>query len=63
MRMPLVFSDRGYGIGVAGEQTVMCCAIPMYGMYLYADGKDEVDYYFIYGKTYEGILELYKMLG
>lgn len=62
MRMPLLLSDRGYGIGVAAEQTVICCMISMYGNYLYTDGTDQIDYYFLYGGSTSGTLELYKKI-
>lgn len=62
LRMPLLVSEYGYGIGVAAEKTVMCCDIPMYGPYLYTDGAEQIDYYFLYGEKYETILELYKKL-
>lgn len=62
LRMPLLVSERGYGIAAAGERTVMCCDIPMYGPYLYTDGASQIDYYFLYGGNYQGILELYKKL-
>ena len=62
LRMPLLVSEYGYGIGVAAEQTVMCCAIPMYGTYLYTDGMKQIDYYFLYGGDNKKTLELYKKL-
>lgn len=62
LRMPLLYSEYGYGIGVAAEQTVMCCAIPMYGTYLYTDGMKQIDYFFLYGGDYKSTLELYKRL-
>lgn len=62
LRMPLLVSEYGYGIGVAAEKTVMCCDIPMYGPYLYTDGSRQIDYYFLYGGDYEHTLELYKKL-
>ena len=62
MRMPLLLSDRGYGIGFAAEQTVICCMISMYGNYLYTDGTDQIDYYFLYGGSTSGTLELYKKI-
>lgn len=61
LRMPLVVSEYGYGIGLASEGTALCCTIPMYGSYLYMEGK-QLDYYFIYGGNYEGVLEKYKKL-
>ena len=62
MRMPLVLSEYGYGLGIAADETVMCCDVPVYGTYLYTEGSSCIDYYFIYGGNYEGILELYKKL-
>lgn len=62
LRMPLLVSEYGYGIGVAAEKTVMCCDIPMYGPYLYMDGVQQIDYYFLYGGDYKRVLELYKKL-
>ncbi len=62
MRMPLLVSDAGYGIGIAAPGTVLCCAISMYGTYVYADGTDQTDYYFLYGKSREGAVKLYRKL-
>ncbi len=62
MRMPLVVSAYGYGLGIAAEETVMCCDIPVYGTFLHTEGSRCIDYYFIYGENYEGILNLYKKL-
>ena len=60
--MPLLVSEYGYGIGVSAEKTVMCCDIPMYGPYVYTEGAKQIDYYFLFGGDYEGILKLYKKL-
>lgn len=62
MRMPLLVSEYGYGIGAAAGPTVMCCAIPMYGTYLYTEGADQIDYYFLYGGDHKTTLELYQKL-
>lgn len=62
LRMPLLVSEYGYGIGIASEGTVLCCNIPMYGTYLYTKGKRQIDYYFLCGKNYSEILELYQEL-
>lgn len=59
-RMPLLISEKGYGIGVAAGETVLCCDLPAYGPYVYADGETEVDYYFLYGGDTEGVLALYR---
>ena len=62
LRMPLLISEYGYGIGVSAERTVMCCDIPMYGTYLYTDGTKQIDYYFLYGGNNKNTLELYRKL-
>ena len=62
MRMPLVLSSKGYGIGVAATDTVLLCNIKTYGPYIstYKDGQ--IDYYFIYGGDNEKTIALYKTL-
>lgn len=62
LRMPLIVSGYGYGLGIAADETVMCCDVPVYGTYLYTEGTGQIDYYFMYGENYEGILRLYKEL-
>ena len=62
MRMPLVVSEYGYGLGIAADETVMCCDVPVYGTYLYTEGTKQIDYYFLYGGNYERILRLYNEL-
>ena len=62
MRMPLIASGYGYGLGIAADETVMCCNVPVYGTYLYTEGTGQIDYYFICGGNYEEILRLYKEL-
>ena len=52
----------GYGIGIASEETVLCCTVPMYGTYIHTEGDGQIDYYFLYGGDYDGILELYRMI-
>lgn len=59
MRMPLLVSGYGYGIGVAAQRTAVCCMIPMYGQYVYTEGSGQIDYYFLYGGSREAVLELY----
>ena len=63
LRMPLLVSEQGYGIGVTAGSTVMCCGIPMYGPYLYTEGEPQIDYYFLYGGDRKGVLELYRKIG
>ena len=60
--MPLLVSGNGYGIGIAAEQDVICCHIPMYGPYVYTENKEQIDYYFLYGENYGHTLQLYKLI-
>ena len=62
LRMPLLYSSQGYGIGVAARGTVLCCAIPMYGPYLYTEGEKQIDYYFLHGENYEEVVKLYRRI-
>ena len=62
LRMPLLISEYGYGIAVAAEKTVLCCDIPAYGPYLYTDGTEQIDYYFLDGGSTAGVLERYRRL-
>lgn len=62
LRMPLLVSGYGYGIGIASEETVLCCTVPMYGTYIHTEGNGQIDYFFLYGEDYPGILELYRMI-
>ena len=57
-----VIFDKGYGIGITAEHSVICCTIPTYGNYVYTDGTDQIDYYFIYGGDSKNTLELYKKI-
>ncbi len=60
--LPLIFSDRGYGIVPAGAQPVIFCEIPSYGSYISQEKTDQLDYYFLFGKTQNGITALYQRL-
>ena len=62
LRMPLLLSQYGYGIGVAAKQSVACCMISLYGTFLYTDGTEEIDYYYLYGGNSRRILELYQKI-
>ena len=45
MRMPLVLSGKGYGLGIAAKETVLLCNIKTYGPYISTLGEDQIDYY------------------
>lgn len=60
--LPFVLSDQGYGIVVASDGPVMCCDIPAYGSYLYAENEEQMDFYFITGKRQNTIMNAYAYL-
>lgn len=60
LRMPLLISEKGYGLGIAAENTVMCCNISIYGPYIFTEGMNQIDYYFMHGVEYSKTLALYK---
>ncbi len=62
MRMPLLVSDKGYGIGIASKGPVMCCNIPMHGTYMAVEDTKQIDYYFMYGGSAAASLELHKIV-
>ena len=62
MRMPLLLSSKGYGIGVAADSTVLLCNITTYGQYIHTEDMGQIDYYFIYGGDNERTISLYKQL-
>lgn len=60
--LPFILSDKGYGILPASSGTVICCDIPAYGSYIYMEGQEQQDYYFIAGKQQQNILNAYAFL-
>lgn len=61
-RLPMIVSDRGYGLMIASTAPTLCCTLPTYGMHVCVDGAEVLDYYFIAGKTSEEIIEIYRKL-
>lgn len=62
LRMPLLVSECGYGIGIAAENTVMCCTISTHGTFVHTEGNGQIDYYFLCGENQGAVLELYQKL-
>lgn len=60
MRMPLLLSGLGYGLGIAARHTVFYCGIPMYGQYISTTAETILDYYFLYGETMEETINRYR---
>lgn len=61
-RMPLVVSNRGYGIAAAASRTALLCNVRTFGTYLHTAGDGQIDYYFILGKDRDEIIKQYKAL-
>lgn len=63
MPLPLILSDRGYGILPAVTGVCFSCDIPAYGSYLYAETEDgQMDYYVIRGKQNLTVINAYAYL-
>lgn len=62
LRKPLVLSKKGYALAIDSDQTVMFCGIPMYGPYIYTEGRAQISYYFLYGGDHAKNIELYGQL-
>jgi len=60
--LPLLFSDKGYGIVVASTNPVINCDIPAYGSYIHTEKEEQSDYYFILGKSADTITNAYRYL-
>ncbi len=60
--LPFLLSEKGYGIVLAADSPVICCDLPAYGTYLYAQSELQMDYYFIAGKRPNTILNAYAYL-
>lgn len=61
-RMPLVVSNRGYGIAAAASRTALLCNVRTFGTYLHTARDGQIDYYFILGKDRDEIIKQYKEL-
>ena len=60
-RMPLLLSQKGYGISVSAERTVSFCGVGMYGQYICTEEEKQIDYYVLFGGSNEENLRLYKL--
>jgi DNA helicase-2/ATP-dependent DNA helicase PcrA len=61
-RMPLLLSQKGYGISVSAENTVAFCGVGMYGQYICTENATRIDYYVLFGGNNQENLRLYKLL-
>lgn len=62
LRLPCIFSDKGYAIAVAADDTVLGCNIPLYGGCISVEKMEQLDYYFISKDSEEGLHEAYRYL-
>lgn len=60
-RMPLLLSQKGYGIAVSAEDTVSFCGVGMYGQYICTENETQIDYSVLFGGSNEENLRLYKL--
>ena len=60
--LPLLLSDKGYGILIASDKPTFCCDIPAYGSFLHTESKIQSDYYFLAGQKTQNILSAYEYL-
>ena len=61
-RMPLLLSQKGYGISVSAENTAYFCGVGVYGQYICTENEAQIDYYVLFGGSNEENLQLYKLL-
>ncbi len=61
-RMPLLLSQKGYGISVCAENTVAFCGVGVYGQYIYTENETQIDYFVLFGGNNGENLRLYKLL-
>jgi len=59
-RMPLLLSQKGYGISVSAEDTVAFCGVGVYGQYISTENETQIDYYVLFGGSNGENLRLYK---
>lgn len=61
-RMPLLLSQKGYGISVSAKNTVAFCGVGVYGQYICTENETQIDYYVLFGGSKEENVRLYKFL-
>ena len=58
-RMPLLLSQKGYGLSISAEDTVSFCGGGVYGQYICTEKEKQIDYFVLYGGSNEENLRLY----
>lgn len=59
VKLPMVVSEKGYGLVIASGGPVCCCDISNYGTHLLAEDTEVLDYYFIAGSDAEELSTAY----
>ena len=60
--LPMVYSDKGYGLVMASDTAVFCCNVSTYGTHLCVENTEVLDYYLIVGKNRGELLSIYEEL-
>ena len=60
--LPLLISNKGYGMVIASDGLTFTCDINTYGSYIYTENIKQMDYYFIAGKDKDTILSEYEFI-
>jgi len=59
--VPMLLSSRGYGV-LLDACSLITFHDDQFGSYLWAETVDELDYYFLYGPTFDGVVDRYRRL-
>ncbi len=62
VHLPLMFSDKGYGIVPAAGAPVIFCDIAAYGTGILMENAEQIDYYFIAGRQKDEIVDAWLRL-
>ena len=62
MRMPLLLSQKGYGIAISATNTVVFCGVGVHGQYISTEKETQIDYYVLFGGSTEENVRLYKLI-
>ncbi len=58
-KLPLLLSEKGYGVLIASDEPVFCSTIPTYGSQICVENTQVLDYYFMRGKDMEEVIAIY----
>ena len=62
LKAPCVISDKGYGLAISHDFTVLFFSIPTYGTFIALDEAQYFDYYFFTGSTDEELIKKYNWI-